>query len=136
MTAYVFDASALICYLDNESGAERVEAIIGECLAGRARSFITAIQWAEVAGNIRKRHGAAVELRTMNSLLATEIEIVPVSAEQAMVAARLKVDCKISYAEAFALELAMQSAEHLLVTVDYGFKIAEGLARIEYLPTK
>jgi predicted nucleic acid-binding protein len=136
MTAYVLDASALIRYLDNESGAERVEAIIGECLAGRARCFVTAIQWGEVAGNVRKRFGAVFELKTMNRLLAAEIEIVPVSAERAVQAAKLKVDCKISYADAFALDLAMQSAEHVLVTANYGFKVVENLARIEFLPVK
>jgi uncharacterized protein len=136
MTAYVLDASALIRYLDNESGAERVEAIIGECLAGRARSFVTAIQWAEVAGNVRRRFGAGFELRTMNRLLAADIEIVPVSAERALQAARWKVDFKISYAEAFALDLATQSPEHVLVTADYGFKVVERLARIEFLPAK
>jgi predicted nucleic acid-binding protein len=136
MTAYVLDASALIRYLDNEPGAERIDAIIGECLAGRARGFVSAIQWGEVAGNVRKRFGALQELRAMNGLQATEVEIVPASAEQAVRAADLKVDRKISYADAFALDLAMQSAEHVLVTADYGFKVVDDLARIEFLPAK
>jgi predicted nucleic acid-binding protein len=136
MTAYVLDASALIRYLDNEPGAERIDAIIGECLAGRARSFVSAIQWGEVAGNVRKRFGALQELQAMNGLQATEVEIVSASAEQAVRAADLKVDRKISYADAFALDLAMQSGEHVLVTADYGFKVVDDLARIEFLPAK
>lgn len=136
MIAYVLDSSALIRYLDDEPGAERVDSIIGDCLAGRARSFVSAIQWGEVAGNVRKRFGALREFKTMDRFLATEIEIVPASAEQAVRAADLKVDRKISYADAFALDLAMQSAEHVLVTADYGFKVVEDLARIEFLPTK
>lgn|ERR1700738_1798678 len=136
MTAYVLDASALIRYLDNEPGAERVDAIIGECLAARARGFVSAIQWGEVAGNVRKRFGAPLELKAMNRLLATEIEIVPATGDQAVHAAELRVDRKISYADAFALDLAMQSAERVLVTADYGFKVVEDLARIEFLPAK
>jgi hypothetical protein len=72
----------------------------------------------------------------MNRLLATDIEIVPVNAEQAVRAAKLKVDQKISYAGAFALDLTMQSAERVLVTADYGFKVVENLARIKFLPAK
>jgi predicted nucleic acid-binding protein len=113
-----------------------VDAIIRECLAGGARSFVSAIQWGEVAANVRKRFGAVFELRAVNRLLATDIEIVPVSVEQAVRAANLRADRKISYAGAFALDLAMQSAQHVLVTADYGFKVVDNLARIEYLPTK
>jgi hypothetical protein len=46
------------------------------------------------------------------------------------------VDRKISYADAFALDLAMASLEHILVTADYGFKAVDDLARIEFLPAK
>jgi PIN domain nuclease of toxin-antitoxin system len=136
MTAYVMDASALIRYLDNEPGADRVDEIVGECLADRAHSFISAIQWGEIAGNIRKRFGALLELKAMNRLLATDIEIVPATGDQAIRAAHLKVDRKISYADAFALDLAMQSTEHVLVTADFGFKVVDDLARIEFLPVK
>ena len=136
MNAYVMDASALIRYLDDESGAVRVEAIIGECLAGRAHCLVSAVQWGEVAGNVRKRFGALLELKAMNRLLATDLEIVPVSAEQSVRAADLKVDRRISYADAFAIDLAMRSDEHVLVTADFGFKAVDSLARIEYLPGK
>jgi len=32
--------------------------------------------------------------------------------------------------------LAMDSADHVLVTADYGFKTVADLARIEFLPAK
>ena len=48
----------------------------------------------------------------------------------------MRVDRKITYADAFALDLAMDSAEHVLVTADYGFKAVEDVARIEFLPAK
>ena len=64
------------------------------------------------------------------------MEIIPASAERAVHAAEIKVDRKISYADAFAMELAMDSPEHVLVTADYDFKVVEDLARIEFLPKK
>jgi len=136
MTHYVFDSSAVIRYLDDEAGAERVDPIVRECVAGRVQISVSAIQWGEVAGNIRKRFGALRELQAMNGLLASGIEIVPVSGEQAVRAADLKVDRKISYADAFALDLAMQPSNPILVTADYGFKAVDNLAKIEFLPVK
>jgi predicted nucleic acid-binding protein len=62
--------------------------------------------------------------------------IVPASAERAVRAAEIKEDRKISYADAFALDLAADSANCVLVTADFGFKAVTDLARIEFLPAK
>lgn len=135
MISYVLDSSALIRYLDDEAGSDRVEALLAECAAGRAGVLISAIQWGEVAGNVRRRFGAAQQVRVL-SRLPSEVEVVPATAQRAVSAAELRVDRKIAYADAFALELAMQSPEHVLVTADYGFKSVEDFARVEFLPAK
>jgi hypothetical protein len=102
----------------------------------RAELFISAVQWGEIAGRLRKRFGAADEDRILSSLLPSEASIVPASAERAVRAAGLKVDRNIAYADSFALELAMDSPDHVLITADYGFKPVEDLAEIEFLPAK
>lgn len=136
MTAYVLDASALIRYLDKEVGWERVRSILRDCVAGRVQACISAVQWGEVAGNLRKRFGASGEVRIMSSLLPSEARVVPVNAECAVHAAEIHVDRKLSYADGFALDLAMDSPEHVLITADYDFKTVDDLARIEFLPAK
>ncbi len=136
MIKYVLDSSSLIRYIDNESGADRLEEILGESVAGHAAVLVPAIQWGEVAGNLRKRMGPSHEKRILSGLLPVESEIVSADAECAIRAADLRVDRKISYADAFALELAMKSRDHVLVTADYGFKVVDDLARIEFLPAK
>lgn len=136
MIVYVLDSSALIRYIDNESGADRVNAIIKACVSGRAEVCVSAIQWGEVAGNIRKRLGAQSEAGILGTILPSEAEIVAASGERAVRAAGLRVDRKIAYADAFALDLAMDSPEHILITADYGFKDVADLARIEFLPAK
>lgn len=136
MTVYVLDSSALIRYVDSEAGADSVNAHLKACVAGSASICISAMQWGEVAGNLRKRLGAIEEARIMSSLLPSESEIVPVSADRAVRAAEIKVDRKVSYADAFALELAASFADHVLVTADYGFKDVADLVRIEFLPLK
>ena len=86
--------------------------------------------------NLRKRFGPARQAHILSSLLPSEAEITPANAESAVHAAGMKVDRKISYADAFALDLAMASPDHVLLTADYGFKQVDDLARIEFLPAK
>jgi ribonuclease VapC len=135
MTIFVLDSSALIRYIDDEAGASRVLEILKECVSGLAAVRISAVQWGEVAGNVRKRAGAIEESRILMRL-PSEIEVVTATAERAVRAADLRTDRKISYADAFALELALDSPEPILVTADYGFKSVADLVRIEFLPAK
>jgi PIN domain nuclease of toxin-antitoxin system len=136
MTVYVLDSSALLRYIDDELGAARVEQILKACVAGSAGVWISALQWGEVAGNLRKRFGANDQARILSTILPSEAEIVPVNADRAVRAAELKVDHKIAFADSVALELATHSTDHVLVTADYGFKPVAALAKIEFLPSK
>jgi len=136
MTTYVLDSSAMIRYLDREPGGDRVKDILKECVRRRAEVSISAVQWGEIAGNIRKRIGASNEQRILSSILPSEVRIIPANSDRAVRAADLRVDHRLAYADCFALELAMDSPDHILVTADYGFNPVKNLARIEFLPAK
>jgi PIN domain nuclease of toxin-antitoxin system len=136
MTTYVLDSSALLRYFDDEAGADRVFEIIRACAYRRAIVCISAIQWGEIAGRLRKKVGPARQSNILTELLPSEAEIVPVTGERAVRTAEIRSDRGISYADAFAIELALDSPEHVLVTADYGFKPVEDLIRIEFLPAK
>jgi predicted nucleic acid-binding protein len=135
-TTYVFDASAILRYNDDEAGARRVEEILIASAGGNAALLVSSVQWGEIAANVRKRFGGAVEERTLTSLKRSELEIVAASEARAVRAAGLRVDHKIGFADAFALELAMSFEDSVLVTADYGFKAVADLVRIEFLPAK
>jgi predicted nucleic acid-binding protein len=113
-----------------------VRAVYRACAGGEAEAFISAVQWGEIAAVQRKRFGALEQERTLQSLLQIDLRVVPVTAERAVRAAEIKEDRKIAYADAFAIELAMDSPDHVLVTADYDFKAVADLARIEFLPLK
>lgn len=136
MTTYVLDSSAALRYFDDGAGADRVEEVLSACASRRANLTISALQWGEIAGKLRKRFGESDEIRLLGSLLPSEATIVSASADRAVHAAALKVDRNIAYAGAFALDLVMDSPHHVLVTADYGFKQVDDLARIEFLPAK
>lgn len=126
----------MLRYIDREAGADRMIAIFKTCIRRQAEVRISAVQWGEVAGNLRKKVGASNQNRILDSLIPFELEIVPVSGGRAVRAAGLRVDRKISYADAFAVDLAMDSRDCVLVTADYGFKDVDDLARIDFLPLK
>jgi predicted nucleic acid-binding protein len=136
MIVYVLDSSAVLRYIDREIGADRLISIFKACVRQEDEARISAVQWGEIAGNLRKKVGALRQRRILDSIIPYDLEIVPASAERAVRAAELRVDRKIAYADAFALEVAMTSADHVLITADYGFKAVTDLARIEFLPLK
>jgi predicted nucleic acid-binding protein len=136
VTVFVLDSSAVLRFIDKEAGADRVRAIFRAFADGQAEVRISAVQWGEVAGNLRKRLGALAQNRILESLMQLQPEIVPASAERAVRAAELRVDRKLAYADAFALDLAIDSVDQVLITADYDFKAVDDLARIEFLPVK
>jgi PIN domain nuclease of toxin-antitoxin system len=136
LTIFVLDSSAVLRYIDNEAGANRVNAMFKACVNRQAEARISAVQWGEIAGRLRKRLGAPTQERVLDSLIPLEIEIVPATAERAVQAAVLRMDRGIPYADAFALNLAMESPNHMLVTADYDFQPVADLAQIEFLPKK
>jgi PIN domain nuclease of toxin-antitoxin system len=135
MTTYVLDSSAALRFVENRAGADRVEEILSDCAGLKAGLCISAIQWGEIAGKLRKQFGASNEIRMLATLLPSEARIVSATPDRAVHAAAIKVDRNIAYADGFAIDLAMDSPDHVLVTADYGFKSVSDLARIEFLPS-
>jgi len=135
MVTYALDASAILRYLDGEAGSQRVATIIKDHLAGRHKAIISAIHWGEVAGVTCKAHGRAAVDMVLSRLVSFGLEVVPVTAERGLRAALIKVSRKISYADAFGVELVSEP-EHVLVTADFDLKAAAHDVRIEFLPKK
>ena len=135
MTTYALDASAILRYLDNEAGADRVEEIIAGHLEGSRKVAVLAIHWGEIAGCIYKHYGSNMLVLVMSRLAVFHFELIPISADRAVRAAVLKADKKIPYVDAFGVEFAASSADHVFVTADFDLKAANE-ARIEFLPRK
>lgn len=136
MTTFVFDASAVLRYIDKEAGASRVREIIQDYANEFAAIMLSAVQWGEIASTLRKRYGGQQQESILGSLQQLNFNIVPADAERAVKAAAIRVDRKMAYADAFAVELTLDSQEHVLVTADYDFKAVDDLVRIEFLPAK
>jgi predicted nucleic acid-binding protein len=136
MTVFVLDSSAVLRFVDQEAGAERIREIFQSCAGTQNETSISAVQWGEIAGKLRRCLGDSAQKRILESIKQLDPSIIPATAERAVHAAEIKIDRKLAYADAFAVELAMDSPEHLLVTADYDLQAVEDLARIEFLPAK
>jgi predicted nucleic acid-binding protein len=136
MVTYALDASAILRFLDNEAGAERVGQIIKGHLSGRHSVVVSAIHWGEVAGITCKVHGRQAVDLVLSRLFSFGFEIASATGERAVRAALIKVRRRMAYADAFGVELASDSPDHILVTADFDLKAAAQDVKIEFLPRK
>jgi|SRR5271155_1765209 len=134
MVRYVLDSSAILRYLDGEAGSDRVAEIIKDHMAGRCEAVICSLHWGEIAGQICKRRGAPAMELVLSRLSAFAFEVIPADANRAVRAALIKLKRQIPYVDAFGVELAAESSDHIFVTADYDFKPASRAVKIEFLP--
>jgi predicted nucleic acid-binding protein len=131
----VLDASALLRFVDNETGSERVAEYLQKALGAELAVLISSVNWGEVVYSVLKAHGEKAS-SFVSELKGLPIEIVPASIERAEDAARFKHTHGIPYADAFAGSLAMEMRARL-VTTDYDFHgISPTGMQIELLPAK
>lgn len=134
--SFVLDASAVLRYLDGEAGTDRVGDILDQHAFGTAEAIISAMHWGEVIGIFYKRHGIHEAESRIARLRALELTVAPVTGERAERGAKIKLQHRIPYVDALAVELAANTPECVLVTADFDMKPAESFLAIEFLPTK
>lgn len=135
MVTYVLDSSAILRFTDDEAGAERVQRILDKYLEGTVQVAASAVHWGEAAARLYKLRGRDVMDRVLQRLQAMGIQIIPVTAEQAVAAALIRVDHKIPYVDAFGAAIAA-TPHHVFVTADFDLKPAAQISSMEFLPPK
>ena len=135
MVTYALDASALLRFLDDESGALKVSEILNRHVEGKCAVIVSALHWGEMAGVFYKRDGGKDLDRILSRLSGLGMQMVPVTQERAVRAAILKAELKISYVDVFGIELA-ESMPCTFVTANYDLKPAANRAEILFLPKK
>lgn len=136
MVTFVLDTSALLRYIDDESGAERVAQILLDRAAGTAKIVMSAVNWGEITTALLREYGTSGVDAAQSGLTDLQIDIVAATAARAERSSKIKFNYKIPYADAFCVELAFDSPEHVLVTADFDMKAAAKDISIEFLPPK
>lgn len=116
---YVLDASALLHFVDDDSGAARVERLIQEARQSNPL-LMSMVNWGEVFYHQWQERGEETARRTMSNLARLPLDLVSVDLLQIMKAGELKAVHKIPYVDCIAAALAV--VRHAtLVTSDRDF---------------
>ncbi|MFZ1129197.1 MAG: type II toxin-antitoxin system VapC family toxin [Terriglobales bacterium] len=117
---YVLDANAILDFLMNGPGAERVEYLLRGARPDTPL-LVSAVNWGEVFYISWQRHGAESAKQTLAELLQFSIRIVPVDVAQVLKAGELKAVHKVPYVDCLAAALATLN-QATLVTSDRDFE--------------
>jgi predicted nucleic acid-binding protein len=118
---YVLDASALLDFLGNGAGANRMAQLMREARQSANPLLVSVVHWGEVFYLLWQRHGEQSARETINDLSLLPLRVLSLEMAQALKAAELKARHKIPYVDCLAAALAeLQRAT--LVTADTDFE--------------
>ncbi len=132
MKNFVLDASALMTFFEDRSGAEKVEALLAEAAEGKGRLMMSVVNWGEVFYSVWRAHGEAAAEAKIREIGQLPIELMAVDLGLAKASAGLKAGHGLPYADCFAAALA-QAREATLVTSDRDFARAKSLVKIVWV---
>jgi predicted nucleic acid-binding protein len=118
---YVLDANAVLDFLEDGPGAERVEQLFSDARNGSTPLLMSVLNWGEVFYHSWQERGEEDARRTLADLSRLAIELAPVDLSQAIKAGELKAIHKIPYVDCIAAALA-SSRQATLVTSDRDFE--------------
>jgi ribonuclease VapC len=121
MRPYVLDSYAMIAYFEDEAGSDRVARILRQLIQGKAKGYMSVVNWGEVYYNTMREEGVDEAEKVILQLDKFPIQIVEVDRGLTYEAAKLKGKYKIAYADCFAAALSMK-LNATLVTGDPEFK--------------
>jgi len=129
---YALDSYALLALLNDEAGADRVEALLRQAEADETQLFLSLINLGELAYIVERRWGPE-KLRVILAYLEeTAVHLASVDQARVLASAHIKAQKKLSYADAFAVALA-QELQATLLTGDPEFEAVANVIDIEWL---
>lgn len=118
---YVLDANALLDFVEDGAGADRVERLFTDARQARVPLLMSVVNWGEVLYHLWQERGEEPAKRTMAALSRFPLELIPVDLPHALKAAELKARHKIPYVDCVAAALAVLQ-QAVLVTADRDFE--------------
>ena len=132
MAAYVLDTFALVAFFRAEKGADEVEKLLVDALAGRHQIYLCSYNAGEIYYTIWRKNGKGMADACRTKLLQFEITIIEADLQLTFEAAAIKATHKLSYADAHVAALAL----HLNATVLTGDKEFNDLKDIKGFKVK
>jgi predicted nucleic acid-binding protein len=129
---YILDSYALMAYLADESGQERLKDLLSKANENRCVLYLCMINFGEVLYITERRRGLVMAQSVQALIESLPIEILDVTRNLILDAAHIKAHYVISYADAFVVAIAQREAATIL-TGDPEFKTLEEVVQIEWL---
>jgi ribonuclease VapC len=131
---FVLDTFAVLAYLQDEPVASRVEKLLENAHRGKNRLLLSIINLGELL-SITERRGGIVKAQDALALIRQlPIDVLPADEQSVFAAAHIKANHALSYADSFAVAIAMQE-DAVILTGDPEFQSVETLVQIEWLET-
>jgi predicted nucleic acid-binding protein len=124
MKRIVFDASALMTFFENRSGADKVEKLIRLGVEGKRQLFMSVVNWGELYHSTWRTKGPGVARKNIEEIAQLPLEIVDADLDLTRTAAELRAEHKLPYTDGFAAALALQRKASL-ATSDRDFATVE-----------
>jgi len=132
MKTYVLDSSALMTFFENRAGADKVEELLAGAADAQRPLAMSVINWGEVYYAIWRAHGEKAAHAKLQAMAQLPIQVFDVDMELAKLAASLKAQYNLPYADCFAAALA-RARKATVVTSDKDFERVESLLKIVWL---
>ena len=130
---YVLDANALLSFVNDEPGAERMQQLLASAMREHNPLLISVVNWGEVFYVSWERRGEEAAKRMMGSIARLPVEVVPADVLLISKAAEIKSLHKIPYADSVAAALA-ELRQAILITSDRDFQKLGRRIRLYWLP--
>lgn len=132
MKSILFDSHAVLKYAQDETGADQVEHLLRLAQKGDLRTYMSEINLGEVYYLTIRRIRLSAAKAYLEQIRQLPITVVSPSTEIIMLAAEIKAEHAISYADCFAVATAI-SFSATIVTGDPEFKKVENLVSISWI---
>ena len=120
MKTYVLDASALMTFFEDRPGADKVEELLAKAAEAKRPLAMSVVNWGEVYYSVWRARGEKAAAAKLHEIAQLPIDIVGVDIELGKLAASLKAEHNLPYADCYAAALA-QARKATLVTSDKDF---------------
>jgi len=130
--AKVLDSWALLCYLEQEPGYEKMIELFEKAVESSRPLLMCIVNWGEVYYQVARRFGDQKAQEIEQLIQTLPITLVEANKELTREAARIKATKRMAYADCFAVALArLKKAE--IYTGDPEFKVVEKDIKVVWL---
>lgn len=128
----MLDSFAVLAWVQNEPGADRIEALLTRAQRRKTPLLLNVINLGEIYYRLARQQGHSFAQEIIRQIEILPLQLYPCDQVLVLEAAKVKADYSMAYADAFAVATALRE-NAVVVTGDPEFRQVEHLVTIEWL---